>query len=1062
MTMRLDIVTNEAGELVRREHARDLGANVVIAIYRVAKLAKLHELTNQAFTRQLAQTHQAIVEYGLRAGMNLNILFAERAVFVAGQLLKGSRGTYENASELGEMLEWCGGQELIVQRDVTEKELHVFAEELSQALKSEKGRGMTLSSQKIRLRAVADAARLRGLELETLTDEQRIVRNYASAVVIMRRFFEDLDKSRYVLPRRIKRVAQNLVDLSAGTTPAFLGVTEVRNQNHDDAGKAVNTAILAVTLARELTQDRVALAQIAMAAMMHDVGRPRAAALGGGGSQRISGIVAKLSEEAEDKLASGTAAVLTALGRVNEPTITRTVIAFEALWLRRQQWLGPLYRGVRPPTLQSKILALARRYNDLLTPEPGLDPPTSDVAVATLGEELKDPMDRTLLRMLVAALGLFPIGTVVQLTTGEVAEVVSSPGARAPDRPKVRLVMDERGGMFDRELEVDLLADASRRIVKVVNVDGWKKALTPVSPSNGGGDSQFPRNESPSASVPSIASIKSISRAAREAPSNPGTGSGVVEISRGSYPSAGTSPSMVAEAMGRVMAAGEFPETDVDLGEQRTVMAASPLEELERMRAETHRVRAARASGSPAPADSIRVPKDRAPTARGTLASTPLVHALVYMFDHSMSGSVLLREPDGVQHALYFQEGKPAKARSGRPMARLGEVLVEANLIDGNVIDRAVEASQRLGTLFGEYLVGENILPRQDLVPALAAQIARKTGALVNLAPDTDYVFFAELDLLENWAGGECTPCPPLDAILSAVRAWHDRARIRATLGRIARQALVVHPQADLSTMALLPEERAVIEAITSARTTLDTLYQQQVAEEETVSSVVYTLAVTRSFTLTASKGPPMGVAKETPSAAPQIDVRRVPDPMTGSIIPPSIQPPPPSARSREPARTWRPPVTAAAASEPAAMSSASAPPPPDAEMDEAERALQAMTDFRLAETAMQRNDLPNAERLAAKAVEGEKTNGEYIALLAWVRAMGGKGSVDESLSKLTDVLRDDALCERALLYRGKLLKREKRYTEALRDFQTVLDVNPRNGEAASEARLLRMQKKKR
>src|SRR5260221_12014892 len=97
---RLDIVSNDAGELVRREHARDLGASVVVAIYRLTKLAQLHDLGNQAFLRQLEQTHQSITDYCLRAGTNVNVLFAHKAIFVAGQLLKGLRGTYESAAEL--------------------------------------------------------------------------------------------------------------------------------------------------------------------------------------------------------------------------------------------------------------------------------------------------------------------------------------------------------------------------------------------------------------------------------------------------------------------------------------------------------------------------------------------------------------------------------------------------------------------------------------------------------------------------------------------------------------------------------------------------------------------------------------------------------------------------------------------------------------------------------------------------------------------------------------------------------------------------------------------------
>src|SRR5688572_7200834 len=131
MTMRLDIVTNDAGELVRREHARELGAGVVVAIYRLAKLAQLHDLSNQAFLRQLEQTHQMIGEYCLRSGGSVSVLFADKATFVAGQLLKGNRGAYEAAAELGALLERIGGSELQISRDMTREDLNAFAEQIS-------------------------------------------------------------------------------------------------------------------------------------------------------------------------------------------------------------------------------------------------------------------------------------------------------------------------------------------------------------------------------------------------------------------------------------------------------------------------------------------------------------------------------------------------------------------------------------------------------------------------------------------------------------------------------------------------------------------------------------------------------------------------------------------------------------------------------------------------------------------------------------------------------------------------------------------------------------------
>jgi hypothetical protein len=950
MTMRLDVMTNDAGELVRREHARDLGANVVLAIYRLAKLAQFHDLQNKAFQRQLEQTHAAIMEYGLRAGTNVCILFAEKAVFVSGQLLKGDRATYEQASELGGIMEWCGGAELLIQRDVTAPELHQFAEAISVALRSAKREGYSPPSPRIRLRAVADAARVRGFEVEVLSTEQRVVRTYASAIVIMRRFFEDLGRSRYVLPRRIKRVAQSLVDLSDGSTPAFLGVTEVRNQNHDSAGRAVNTAILAVTMAREVTQDRVLLAQIAMAAMMHDVGRPRAAALSAGRRPGEAALAAKISEDSEDKLAAGTAAVLTALGRVNEPTIMRTVVAYEALWLRRRRFIGPLYRSLRLPTLHAKILQIARRYNDLLTPEPGLSPPSPDFAVATLADEMPDAADRTILRMLVAALGFFPAGTVVRLTSNEIAEVLASPPLRvAPlNMPVVRLVMDADGGVLDRVVEVDLAnprrGEPTREIANVVSIDGWRKGIaetksSPSAPSQTSGTREVPRG-------------------VFDVPSDPSSSeSGVVENSR--------------------MAPRASPETG-----PTTVDEASSIEDVD-----------------------VRHFRDLAPTARGTLATTPLVHILVLMLDQVQTGTVVLREPEDAHHFLYFEDGAPSVVRSSRP----------------------------------------KVVPRQqDLREVLGAERAKSVGsaiaALANLPPETEYAFYSGQNPFDSRGGDNLSTCHPLHIVLATVRAWHDRVRIRATLGRIAKQPLVFHPDADLSIFQLTEDETMVLDAIRAMRSSLTNLYQQRIADEEALSSLVYTLAVTRCFTFTTVKGPPIASKVFTRQTLP-----RIPRPLEAA-----------SVTSFPPAVQSIPPPTVA----PAGLNEAHG--EPDGERDYSERALEAMVNFRKASTALDRNDLATAEQLAKRAALGDPENAEYRALVAWLMALSGtRESAKDALTELNRVLKVDAFCERALLYRGKLLKKENRNVEALRDFMTVLELNPRSNEAASEVRFLRMKRKK-
>lgn len=125
--------------------------------------------------------------------------------------------------------------------------------------------------------------------------------------------------------------------------------------------------------------------------------------------------------------------------------------------------------------------------------------------------------------------------------------------------------------------------------------------------------------------------------------------------------------------------------------------------------------------------------------------------------------------------------------------------------------------------------------------------------------------------------------------------------------------------------------------------------------------------------------------------------------------------------------------------------------------MADAEAALEAMQSFRLAEAALQRNDLAGAEQLAKKAVDGDPTQFDYVTLLAWIRALSNDANaVEEAIATMTRVLSEDPSSERALLYRGKLLSRTNRVQEALVDFNELLASNPQHRDAQAELRYLK------
>ncbi|MEO5729299.1 MAG: hypothetical protein ABI134_11300, partial [Byssovorax sp.] len=96
----LDVLTQNAGEMARRVHARDLAASIVTALFRLVKLSTLHSLDNQAMKRQIEETVALVNDYGQRTEHNVSILFAHGSVFVGGLLLRANRGIYEGALEL--------------------------------------------------------------------------------------------------------------------------------------------------------------------------------------------------------------------------------------------------------------------------------------------------------------------------------------------------------------------------------------------------------------------------------------------------------------------------------------------------------------------------------------------------------------------------------------------------------------------------------------------------------------------------------------------------------------------------------------------------------------------------------------------------------------------------------------------------------------------------------------------------------------------------------------------------------------------------------------------------
>jgi curved DNA-binding protein CbpA len=121
-------------------------------------------------------------------------------------------------------------------------------------------------------------------------------------------------------------------------------------------------------------------------------------------------------------------------------------------------------------------------------------------------------------------------------------------------------------------------------------------------------------------------------------------------------------------------------------------------------------------------------------------------------------------------------------------------------------------------------------------------------------------------------------------------------------------------------------------------------------------------------------------------------------------------------------------------------------------------KVVEAATNFQKAEVCFRRNDYVQAEAFCRKAIEADATQPDYLALLGWLTALKPENqSVDrmrDALQMLDRAIGMSAKCDKAYFWRAQLYKRMGKPDAALRDFRRVIELNPRNIDAARELRL--------
>ena len=441
---------------------RDLGTKLLQQVYRVSRLAAYHDRENEAFSKASSQLCETIRAVNRIEDQSCRILFFHQSILIGTQYLK----VYAMGTEVRDSLEQLGVNEIVFEDSTGLEDIADFAALLANPTGSGKSPDELDIGTSIRFRRVnLDIAGSH----KSRTKQERLAFQYASAIVVVRRLYDNLKDGKYVMIQQLKRISQGLIELAEDENRLALGVGSMRNLSFDDAGCAVNAAILTIAATRTLTDDRETLSLAAMGAMLADCGRPRVAGMTKGELGKIRAIP-RLSDGERLRMAASSAVVLTALGRLHEKSLPRLVLSFEALVAQYAPEANSAFSDGSALGDLSLLISVVWRYiNSLRFDVRKQSQRAPELALGALVRHVRSPRETLILKLLTRVLGYLPVGTPVELTEGWVGIVSggSKVGRSEPLAPSILIVLDPSTHPTDARI-VDLSDPANRETYGVV------------------------------------------------------------------------------------------------------------------------------------------------------------------------------------------------------------------------------------------------------------------------------------------------------------------------------------------------------------------------------------------------------------------------------------------------------------------------------------------------------------------------------------------------------------------------------------------------------------------
>jgi len=445
------------------------GRKVLTAIYAAVRALKLYPLENSAVQQALDDLHALVAQLASRDGA-LELRVVGDFFFFNETRLRLDLSNYSTFGSFARVLTDHGVGAVEILAGISRDEWAPFLTLLLRSPDESDPYGVfeeRLGAAPILHLQTLPESEVQEPEMEEEEALHAAKRTYAQSVRVARDVLTDIRMGRAVNVRKVKRTVQGIVDQVLSNEPSMITMTTLRDYDEYTFTHCVNVSIFSVIIGQQLGFSKLQLYELGLGALFHDLGKSRI-------DHEIINKPGGLDEEEWFQLQQHPTEGLLALFHLHgfpDVPYRQMLMAYEH-HMKVDLTGYPRNRRPRELGLFSRIVAVADAFDAGTSVRSyQYEPHPPDAVLREMRDNPRRGFDPLLVKALINATGVYPVGTLVILDTMEMAVVASV--SKDPDRlhqPVVKVISDAMGMPLTEPESLDLsrLDPATGRPVRTI------------------------------------------------------------------------------------------------------------------------------------------------------------------------------------------------------------------------------------------------------------------------------------------------------------------------------------------------------------------------------------------------------------------------------------------------------------------------------------------------------------------------------------------------------------------------------------------------------------------